>query len=409
MRSNRVRGRGGDRRRRLGTPLVLAVIAASLAAGTASGQQAGPTGTIFKVVGKWGKIGTKGNGVFSSNVGGIAVDRNGDVYVADTDNHRIQVFSPKGAFKRAIEFGTGMTVPDVAIAPDGFVWGTTQVLTEVRRYPKAGGAAETLNTPKSAEGIAIDAAGNVYVSTLGDNINAVVRFDKSDAGWAPARTWVGGGLQAPGDVEVSPDGTIYVADLRGAPPNVKRYDASGKLLNVIKVKMQATAGAGVRIGLGVDPDCNLWTTNYEQRNMTLYSPTGKLLGTASIPDLLANDVAVGPTGDLYVFQQNTGMLRFAPDTSKPASAVVGGTVTVSGGVAKVKYTLTGVSCPAQVDATASLSGAVNGKAAVKVAAGKSTVISIPAKGKSGTAQFKIVLKTNGRPTTQTASVKVSAH
>ena len=65
--------------------------------------------------------------------------------------------------------------------------------------------------------------------------------------------------------------------------------------------------------------------------------------------------------------------------------------------------------PAQVDATASLSGAVNGKASLKVAAGKSTVISIPAKGKSGEAQFKIVLETNGRPTTQTASVNVSAH
>ena len=47
--------------------------------------------------------------------------------------------------------------------------------------------------------------------------------------------------------------------------------------------------------------------------------------------------------------------------------VVGGSVVVSGGKAKVKYTLSGVACPAQVAATASLSGAVNGKAAVKVA------------------------------------------
>jgi hypothetical protein len=99
------------------------------------------------------------------------------------------------------------------------------------------------------------------------------------------------------------------------------------------------------------------------------------------------------------------MLRFAPDSSKPATASVGG-VKVTNGVAKLKYTLSGVSCPAQVDATASLSGAVTGKASVKVAAGKSTVLSIPVKGKGGQAQFKIVLKTNGRPTTQTATVNV---
>jgi len=51
---------------------------------------------------------------------------------------------------------------------------------------------------------------------------------------------------------------------------------------------------------------------------------------------------------------------------------------------------------------------VNGKASVKVTAGKSTVLSIPAKGSSGKAQFKIVLKTNGRPTTQVATVNVTA-
>ncbi len=44
-----------------------------------------------------------------------------------------------------------------------------------------------------------------------------------------------------------------------------------------------------------------------------------------------------------------------------------------------------------------------------MAAGKSTVIEIPlAKAPAGgaSATFKIVLKTNGRPTTQTASVRL---
>ena len=109
-----------------------------------------------------------------------------------------------------------------------------------------------------------------------------------------------------------------------------------------------------------------------------------------------------------MFDQNGpySVVRFAEDRGKPATAAVGG-VTVSGGKARVKYTLSGVACPAQIDGVASLSGAVTGKAAVKVAAGKSTVLSIPVKGKSGAAQFKIVLKTNGRPTTQVASVNVT--
>jgi hypothetical protein len=250
----------------------------------------------------------------------------------------------------------------------------------------------------------------VYVSTNGDDIAGVVRFDKTDAGWADARMWVGSGFQWPIDVESSPDGSVYVADTKGSPPNVKRYDASGRLLKRINMKMQATAGAGVTLGIGVDPDCNVWTTNAERRNVALYAPTGKLLATATSGDMVAKDVAVGPNGDVYVFDVNAGtVVRFVADRSRPAHAQVG-SVSVSGGVATVKYTLAGVACPAEIAATASLTGkGIAGKAAVKVAAGKTTTLSIPVKAAKGTsgATFKIVLKTNGRPTTQTGAVKVS--
>jgi sugar lactone lactonase YvrE len=269
-----------------------------------------------------------------------------------------------------------------------------------------------LKTIQSAEGIGIDAAGNLYVSSMGGGGNAVVRFDKTADGWGAETPFVRG-LQAPGDVEVSPDGSIYVADRRGAPPNVKRYDASGKLLKKINVQMQATAGAGVTLGIGVDLDCNLWVGNAQQRNVAQYSPSGKLLATATSGDMIANDIVFGPSGDFYVFDvyAPNNVVRFAADKAKPAGAIATASLAKKGAqaVARVKYTLSGVSCPAQVDATASLSGGASGSAKTKVGAGKTTVIEIPlakAPAKGTTATFKIVLKTNGRPTTQTASVKL---
>jgi hypothetical protein len=291
------------------------------------------------------------------------------------------------------------------------VWGTTDVLTQVRRFPAGGGAPENLSTPKASDGIAVDAENNLYVSTSGDEINAVVRFAKSDAGWGAATTWVGGGLQSPGDVEVSPDGSIYVADKRGSPPSIKRYDASGKLLNTIKTKQPATAGAGALYGIAVDPDCNVWATNGGQRRVDKFTPSGKLLGTVTSGDLLSTDMAVGPTGDLYVFDIYThGLVHFAEDRSKPGAAAVPARLSATKKVVKVKYTLSGVACPAQLDATASLSGkGIAGKAAVKVAAGKTTVLTIPlTKTASGPATFTIVLKTNGRPTTQRSSVTLTS-
>lgn len=363
----------------------------------------------YKVVGKWGGTGNA-PGKFTG-AHGLAIDKTGNVYVADTDQNRIQSFSAKGAFKKVFAFSDDGTVPDVAVGPDGGVWGSTDVNGQVVRFPAGPGT--PLTTPKSALGIAVDADGNVYASSSGDDVVAVVRFGKSASGWEEAKTWAsGGGLQAPGDIEVSPDGTVYVADTRGSPPNVKRYDSSGKLLKAIKLPLPATAGAGEQLGIGVDPDCNLWVNDHPQRRIDKFTPSGKLLGTVTAGDLLALDIAFGPQGDLYVFDQNGPytVVHFAEDRSKPQAAAVGGSVTVTKGAAKVKYTLSGVACPAQISAVASLSGkGISGRATVKVAAGKTTVISIPVKAAKGStsAQFKIVLETNGRPTTQTRSVKVT--
>ena len=408
----------GRKRAAVVAGFVLVVLAAFAVSASAGPEQttAGPT---FKVAGKWGGFGT-GPGKFGGGASGLATDAAGNVYVADSNLGRIQVFSSSGAFQRLLDLNTGTTVPDVAVAPDGDVWGTSNVNAEALRFPKSGGAAERFVTPKSADGIAIDAAGNAYVSTSGDDVAAVVRFDKTANGWDEAKTWVGSGFEWPVDVEVSPDGSIYVADIKGAPPNVKRYDASGRLLNRINVNMQPTAGAGVTLGIGIDLDCNVWTTNTEQRNIALYSPSGKLLATATSGDMLATDVAVGPGGDVYVYDINApfSVVRFVEDRSKPASATVAGVSIAKKGagyVARLRYTLSNVACPEQVTATASLSGkGISGSARVTVGAGKTTAIEIPlarrslarVAGTAAKATFKIVLQTNGRATTQTRAVTV---
>ena len=396
------RGLGGRGPRVAIALLVVAAACAASAMGSQRQTQAAASG--YREVGHWGTSGA-GNGQFGGNALGLATDKTGTVYVADTDQHRIQAFSARGAFKRQFGFLASASVRDVAVDPEGNIWGTDQQGAQAHQFSAGGGALASFGTPKAAEGLGVDAEGNVWASTHGDGVNQVVRFDKAND-YAAGKTI--GGFKSVADVEVSADGSIYVVD-DGAHV-VKRFDGDGKLLKSIR------AGASTPIGIGVDLDCNVLITNIAQRNVGKFSPSGRPLGAAASADLIGQDVAVGPTGDLYVFDSGKGsIVHFAEERSKPQDATVVGSPSASkadgGYVVKVKYALTGVACPAQVDATASLSGkGIVGKARVKVAAGKTTVIAIPVKGTAGAhagTTFKIVLKTTGRPTTQTRVINVS--
>lgn len=384
---------------------LLVVLSAAFAVAATAGSNA-TGGSGYKQVKAWGKVGT-GTGQFSGT-GGLAVDAGGNVYVADRDNNRVQVFSAGGSFRRkwgSIGSGNGQFTgaDDIAVAPDGSIWVADDGGSRFQQFSPAGAfqTAVTL-TSELARGVAVDANGDLIGAVEGSSKSGFRRFTAGS--WAASGGLFGGQpLMRADDVEVSPDGSVYLirSGTQGGGDWLERYSAGGQL----QKKTKLGGGEGTR-ALAVDLDCNVlvsdWTT---AGGFAKYSPSGKKIATAALP-YVTNDLAVGPKGDVYAKIQNQGIVRLAEDRSKPRAAVVAGRVSVKGGVAKVKYTLTGVSCPAQVSAVASLSGGVKGKASVKVAAGKTTVISIPVKGSASSAQFTIVLKTNGRPTTQVAAVNV---
>jgi sugar lactone lactonase YvrE len=378
--------------RRLITAVAALAVGAALVAGaTAAGQG-------YKQVGKWGKSGSA-NGQFLGPFG-IATDKGGAVFVADTDNNRVQVFSASGRFVRkwgSTGSGNGqfLSAQDVAVDAQGAVWVADYRNARVQKF-SSGGAFQMSIPADQPTGVAVDAEGNLYVLELSGRLT---RYDKA-SNYAPGTSFKAAGKG--GDVEVDAAGNIFAAD-PGAL-KVTRYDSEGKARRTMR------GGLSSPIGIGVDLDCNAWITQIANRRVAKFSASGKLLATVDSAGTIPEDVAFGPKGDLYLLSQSE-VLRFAEDKAKPAAASVPGTITVSGGSAKIAYTLSGVACPSEVGATATVTGpGISGKAAgLKLRAGaKSTITMKFSKAAAGKASFRIVLKTNGRPTIETKSVTVNA-
>lgn len=382
---------------RLITGAAALVIAAALATGAAAGSEALSAGS-YKQVGKWGKAGSA-NGQFRGPFG-IATDKGGAVYVADTDNNRVQVFSASGAFLRkwgSTGSGDGqfLSAQDVAVDAQGGVWVADYRNDRVQKFSSGGAFQMSIGTSQPT-GVAADVEGNLYVLGLDGR---VTRYDKG-SDYAAAKSFKAAGKG--GDVEVDALGNIFAADPGGL--KVTRYDAEGKAKGTMR------GGLSAPIGIGIDLDCNAWITQIAARRIAKFSASGKVLATLDSAGAIPEDIAFGSKGDLYLLGQ-TEVIRFAEDKSKPAAANVPGAITVSGGTAKIAYTLSGVACPAEVGAIATVTGpGISGKAAgLKLRAGAKNVITMKfSKAASGKATFKIVLKTNGRPTTETKSVAVVA-
>jgi len=159
------------------------------------------TGKINTIAGT-GTAGSLGDGAAATaaqlaSPKAVAVDSAGNVYIADTGNHRIQMVSAQTGFISTIA-GTGVS----GFGGDGSAASAAQLA--------------------SPAGVAVDAAANIYIADTGNNrirrIGALSGLITTIAGTGTA-TYTGDGaaataatLNAPAGVWADSSGTIYIAD-----------------------------------------------------------------------------------------------------------------------------------------------------------------------------------------------------
>jgi len=264
----------------------------------------------------WGAFGSA-EGQFVSP-SGVAVDAAGNVYVAENGNHRVQKFTSNGAFLLA--FGWGVA------RGSGF-----EVCTGDCTQGTAGDGDGQLFGPR---GIAVDASGNIFVGEFARN--RVQKFSSAPAfltKWGSSGSG-NGQFARPNSLAVDRSNDVYVADRDNN--RIQKFDNFGTYLT-----QWGTAGRGPgqiqgAQDVAIDPAGNARVADFSNFRLQTFSPLGAFLSSfdtiAPAPETFRPQaVAADAAGDLYIIdaQVNDGdrVLRVR-EGGEPPPPVLGKAVNV---------------------------------------------------------------------------------
>jgi DNA-binding beta-propeller fold protein YncE len=177
---------------------------------------------------------------------GIAVDSNGNVLVSDTNNGRIEKFSPTGAFLSTIGMkGTGHG---------------------------------QLGEPN---GLAIDRAGNIYIAEVGSNhrVQKLARDGTYIAEWkGPAP-----GFYGPRRIAIGPDDSVYVVDQ--GHTRIVKFNPDGQVLASWGSSGNGDGQFNDPTSVAVDPTANkVYVADPHNRRIQVFDSSGRFLTKWSIPE-----------------------------------------------------------------------------------------------------------------------------
>ncbi len=231
---------------------------------------------------QWGSTGSA-TGQFSNCID-LAIATNGNVYVADRGNDRIQVFDPGGAF--VMQWGGPGNGPgqfsglsSISIGPNGDVYTVESVNNRVQVFTASGQFLRTwgsfghlsgqFDTP---QGICVSAAGEVYV---GDTNNQVIQVFSSTGTYR--RGWFSTvGFSYPKKVAVSTAGVVYVADAEHDA--IQRFTVNGTYLG--KWGTYGTGPGQLRRPdyIAVDASGNVYASELGGARVSVFDSVGTYLG-----------------------------------------------------------------------------------------------------------------------------------
>jgi DNA-binding beta-propeller fold protein YncE len=279
---------------------------------------------------QWGSWGTA-PGEFK-DPRGVAADAEGNVYVADTGNHRIQVFTADGDFLR--QWSVSDSPRGIAVSGAGLVY-VTRTFGVVVFSPTGtainqwGGLGTNPGQVALPSGIAVNSAGEVYVGDTGNN-----RVQKFSSDGTLITLWGSGAgqfLDAYG-IALDSQGNVYVAD--GLNGRIQKFDSDGAFLTAW------STGLNSPVYVAVDHADNVYVTDVYLNQCLKFTSDGTPIlawgssGTGPGQFRVPRGIAIDGLGHIFVADEppNTAYARIQRFGSLATSASPG-----SWGALKARY------------------------------------------------------------------------
>jgi DNA-binding beta-propeller fold protein YncE len=276
---------------------------------------------------QWGSFGFNDGQFF--NLGGVALDPSGNVYVADTNNDRIEIFDNAGKFLAKIgghdADGQFNTPFGVATDTAGYVHVGDQRNYRIQSFDGSGNFLRKFGSLGDGPGqfaniaaLATDRLRHLYVADpgggeLGHGYSLIQVFDASGSFLKSWQVLPGQGTTKPTRLAVAASGNVYVSD--GYNNRILVFDSSGNLVTTWGRFGTSDGLFSTPIGVAVDASDNVYVVDQGNSRIQVFSSSGVFLrkwgsnGTGDGQLSYPTDIAVDGSGRVYVTESDYNLKR----------------------------------------------------------------------------------------------------
>ena len=228
----------------------------------------------------------------------LAVDSQGQVWVANATNNTVEHFSGSGALLQTIR--NGLAFPDgVVIDAQNNIWIANALSNSLEKFSNSGILLQTVTSGiANPSNLATDSQGNVWVTNK-DN-NSIEQFS-SLGGLLSVLNFNPSDLQS---IAIDNQGHLWIGN--GSHNSVEERSNTGALLQTL------SDGVSDPGALAIDSLGNLWVSNYGNHTVEEFSTSGVLMHTLTTGNLNPLGIATDTQNNVWLGYSNNTISGFSP-------------------------------------------------------------------------------------------------